>query len=239
MKLKELLNLSLLLCWSISFCGSAAGQNAPPAPGQPVQRIQVPEAWAMGNLIDTVAELQYPEDARKQHVGGKVVLKILIDKDGEVRDAVPVDEGSPLAGPAAEAVKKWKFRPYIRHDQAMEVESTATLEFVADTGEIKAPKPLKGPPRLRVSSGVAEGLILRKVDPVYPLKAKADHIQGDVMLAASIDTEGNIKQLTLLSGHPLLAESAFEAVKQWKYKPFLLNGTPVEVDTQIRITYRL
>jgi TonB family protein len=233
MKLKQLFSLSILLCCS------AIGQSTQSAPGQYVQRISVPEAWAMGNLIDTVTALQYPEEARKQHVGGRVVLKILIDKDGIVKEAIPVDEGSPLAGPAAEMVKKWKFRPYIRDSQAVEVESTATLEFVADTGEIKAPKPFKGPMRLRVSSGVAQGILLRKIEPVYPPAAKVDHIQGQVVLRAVIDTTGNVKELTLASGHPLLAESAIEAVKQWKYRPYMLNGAPVEVETLIRITFRM
>ncbi len=233
MNLKQTLAVCFLL-WGI-----AHGQSAAPISDQPSQRIRVPESWAMGNLIDTVVELRYPEQARKEHLGGRVVLKIVIGKDGVVQEAVPVDENSPLAGPAAEAVKKWKFRSYIREDHPVEVESTATFEFFADTGEIKGPRPVRAPRRLRVSSGVAEGILIRRIEPVYPPEARADHLQGEVILTAIISTTGGIAQLKVLSGHPLLAEASRDAVQQWKYKPYLLNGEPIEVETTIKIVFRL
>jgi TonB family protein len=95
------------------------------------------------------------------------------------------------------------------------------------------------PKKVRVSSGVAEGLKIHDVQPEYPQAARISHITGDVVLHVLIDREGNIAELTLVSGHPLLAESAINAVKQWKYKPYLLNGKPVEVDTMITVKYQM
>jgi protein TonB len=95
------------------------------------------------------------------------------------------------------------------------------------------------PQRIRVSSGVQSGLIIRKVNPVYPPLARQARIQGKVILQAQISKEGNIENLQLISGHPMLAPAAIEAVKQWKYKPYLLNGEPVEVETQVEVNFTL
>jgi len=95
------------------------------------------------------------------------------------------------------------------------------------------------PQRVRVSSGVVSGLLLRKVQPNYPPLARQARIQGTVVLQAQISKEGAIENLQLISGHPMLAPAAIEAVKQWKYKPYLLNGEPVEVDTQVQVNFTL
>jgi protein TonB len=101
-----------------------------------------------------------------------------------------------------------------------------------------APK-IATPQRIRVSSGVVSGLLVRKVPPVYPPLARQARIQGTVLLQAQISKEGNITNLQLISGHPMLAPAAIEAVKQWKYRPYLLNGEPVEVETQIQVNFTL
>ncbi len=101
-----------------------------------------------------------------------------------------------------------------------------------------APK-IATPQRVRVSSGVVQGLIVRRVNPTYPPLARQARIQGVVILQAEISKEGNITNLQLISGHPMLAPAAIEAVKQWKYRPYLLNGEPVEVETQIQVNFTL
>jgi protein TonB len=95
------------------------------------------------------------------------------------------------------------------------------------------------PQRVRVSSGVSTGLLVRKVTPTYPPLARQARIQGTVVLRAVISKDGSIEGLTLVSGHPMLVQSALEAVKQWKYKPYLLNGEPVEVDTEVQVNFTL
>lgn len=97
----------------------------------------------------------------------------------------------------------------------------------------------KKAPKLRIAQGVAEGNILSKVPPHYPEEAKQNHITGDVILDFTIDRNGNVTGLKIISGHPLLASAAVDAVKQWKYKPFLLNGEPVDVETTARIIFRM
>jgi protein TonB len=101
-----------------------------------------------------------------------------------------------------------------------------------------APK-IATPQRVRVSSGVSTGMLVRKVPPTYPPLARQARIQGTVLLQATISKEGAIENLQLISGHPMLAPAAIEAVKQWKYKPYLLNGEPVEVETQVQVNFTL
>lgn len=95
------------------------------------------------------------------------------------------------------------------------------------------------PKKLRVSSGVAEKQKIHDVQPEYPQAARISHITGDVVLHVIIDRDGHIAELDVLSGHPLLIESAIKAVKQWEYRPYILNGKPVEVETTLKVKYEM
>jgi periplasmic protein TonB len=95
------------------------------------------------------------------------------------------------------------------------------------------------PQRVRVSQGVSQGLLIHRVQPMYPPLARQARIQGTVVLQAEISKDGTIENLRLISGHPMLAPSAIEAVRQWRYKPYFLNGEPVAVETQITVNFTL
>ena len=82
-------------------------------------------------------------------------------------------------------------------------------------------------------------MLIHQVKPEYPPLAKVTRTQGVVLLDAVIDKEGSIQSLRVISGHPLLNQAALDAVKQWKYRPTLLNGEPVEVSTTITVTFTL
>jgi periplasmic protein TonB len=77
------------------------------------------------------------------------------------------------------------------------------------------------------------------VNPAYPPLARQARIQGAVILQAEISKDGTIENLRLITGHPMLAPAAIEAVKQWRYKPYLLNGEAVPVETQITVNFSL
>ncbi|MGA3211175.1 MAG: energy transducer TonB [Terriglobales bacterium] len=103
-----------------------------------------------------------------------------------------------------------------------------------------APVPkIAAPQRIRVSGGVAEGKLVHRVQPVYPPLARTARIQGQVILQAIISKTGEITGLKVIQGHPMLQGAALEAVKQWRYEPYLLNGEPVEVDTTITVNFTL
>ncbi len=95
------------------------------------------------------------------------------------------------------------------------------------------------PQRVRVSQGVSQGLLVHKVQPSYPPLARQARIQGVVVLQALIGKDGSIQNLHVVSGHPMLTNSALDAVKEWRYKPYYLNGEPVEVETTINVNFTL
>ena len=99
------------------------------------------------------------------------------------------------------------------------------------------PKPAISP--LRIATGVAEANLVHRVMPIYPPLAKSERVQGTVEFTAVINKEGQIENLRLVRGHPLLVEGAREAVLQWRYRPTLLNGQPVEVVTDIIVNFTL
>jgi protein TonB len=95
------------------------------------------------------------------------------------------------------------------------------------------------PQRVRVSQGVSQGLLIHKVTPQYPPLAQQARIQGTVVLQALIGKDGTIQNLHVISGHPMLTNAALAAVKEWQYKPYYLNGEPVEVETTINVNFTL
>lgn len=103
---------------------------------------------------------------------------------------------------------------------------------------VPMPAPAVAKPAFRTSS-ILEGSLIRRVQPVYPAPAKIARVQGPVILAAIISKEGTMKNVQLISGHPMLVSAAVEAVSQWRYKPYILNGEAIEVETQITVNFRL
>jgi protein TonB len=91
--------------------------------------------------------------------------------------------------------------------------------------------------RVRTSDGLDGGLLVHKVMPSYPSSARQAHVSGSVVLQAIISKDGRIEDLRVVQGDPLLTSAAMDAVKQWLYKPYLLNGQPVEVETIITINF--
>jgi protein TonB len=90
---------------------------------------------------------------------------------------------------------------------------------------------------VHLSSGVVAGMIISRPDPVYPAIAKAAHVQGAVILHAIISKQGTIENLSVISGNGMLVNAAKDAVQRWRYRPYLLNGEPVEVETSITVNF--
>jgi protein TonB len=102
-----------------------------------------------------------------------------------------------------------------------------------------AAAPTAAPAQITVGGDVQSGRLLQMVQPVYPVLARQGRIQGNVQLKAIISADGKIKTLKVVSGHPLLVDAALDAVRHWTYQPTLLNGSPVEVKTEILVRFEL
>jgi protein TonB len=95
------------------------------------------------------------------------------------------------------------------------------------------------PKKVNISAGVSQGLLLQKTTPVYPPIAKAARVSGTVVLQATISKTGSIEGLHVISGPAMLQQAALEAVKNWRYRPYLLNNEPVEVETTVNVIFTL
>jgi TonB family protein len=229
------------LLWLICYASLAWSQDAPQTP------IQVPPDSVPTFLVRKVAPV-YPPLARQARIQGTVVLRIVIDKEGAVRDPRIVS-GHPMLSPAAiEAVKQWRYGRYTSDDKPVEVETIVRVNFkMPDGPEMRTPQragqdsPLhEGVPQLvRVSARIMQGLLEHKVEPEYPADAKEKHVEGMVVLNVDIDDEGNVGRVELVSGHPMLAPAAMDAVLDWKYRPFALNGVAVPVETTVEVKFAL
>lgn len=102
------------------------------------------------------------------------------------------------------------------------------------------PRVLAAPPlKINVSAGVAVGLLVSKVNPVYPAEAQAARVSGTVVLQATINTEGMVEEVRVVSGPAMLQQAALDAVKQWRYRPYLLNNAPVQVQTTVNVIFSM
>ena len=250
--MKQHLVAPLLLLALASMAASQASMTPP--------RARVAQAVMSAQLTNKVAPV-YPPLARQARIQGMVTLTVEVNKTGDVED-VQLVSGHPMLAPSAiTAVKQWKYKPYELNGEVINVETTVTVNFTlvgnppADgvTGNIATgpqggvysgvvagvPGPIPFPRRIRVSQGVTQALVVSKVQPEYPADAKDQRIQGEVRLAVTVDKDGNVYKVELISGHPLLAPPAMEAVRQWKYKPYLLNGQPIEVETSVTVNFTL
>lgn len=107
---------------------------------------------------------------------------------------------------------------------------------------VSVPAPTMGLPSarpVRITSGAADGLLVRKVPPSYPLEAKLVRLEGTVVVKAVIDRTGEVSEVDAVSGPPLLESAAVDAVKQWQYRPYSVNGQPVDVETTIDVIFAL
>lgn len=237
--------IGIILC-----CASFANAQVTP------QFVRVSES-AMRKRITHRVNPHCPSGASR--IEGQVVLKATIDKTGKVENLQAIS-GHPMLLPAAiEAVKQWTYKPFLVNGDAMIVETQITLDFhcsapitpqgvVGDqpggiapsngsTEPIPAAHPL--PRRFRIAPSYAGSRLTHKVSPEYPPQAKAQHIEGTVVLTIVVDRHGSVANVQLISGHPALAPAAIDAVKRWKYEPYLLNDKPVEIETQVEVTFSL
>ena len=113
------------------------------------------------------------------------------------------------------------------------------LGGVIGGGKAAPPPPKVVPKRVMVGGNVQAARLVNKVQPLYPPLARQTRISGTVKLHAIIGKDGSVQQLVMVSGHPLLVQAALDAVRQWRYQPTLLNGEPVEVDTEIDVIFSL
>jgi TonB family protein len=202
----------------------------------------------------------FPEAALQSGAKGEAVFELVIASDGSFKSARQLFGDPVFAEASIAAMRQWRFDPFeIKGKRvAADVVSQIGFSFGNNAGQTSVSpvfifgdfadvtQPRSGangepvPQRVRVSGGVMAKQLLHTRSPKYPEDAKSNRIQGTVVLAALIDRNGSIKSLKIVSATSMsLAYAVLEAAKEWRYRPYLLNGEPVEVETQIVTNFTL
>jgi protein TonB len=230
--------------------------SLPPAPGPSGTEVQPPATGDVtqpmeqtSNVPGTIVSSSKPSAAVIAQVPGAKTGATT--KPAEMENAV-TDVKPPAAGaePAPALVVKNSAPTQPKVEAAVqepEPPPTATsiatgsdssaLTGIVNTNAINAQKAPQQ--TLRISQGVSQGLVIRRVQPVYSAQARQMHLEGKVELQANISKTGSITGVKQLSGDAILGRAAMDAVQQWKYKPYYLNGDPVEIQTQITVNFKL
>jgi protein TonB len=186
--------------------------STPPPPPPPAPPAEAPKAVKPVARLLTQGKLVQPRAIPKQ---------VAVFKEADLAPEAPVAAGGVVGGFAE-----------------------AGLLGGSDIG-LAAPAPpppppvAKAPTRIEIGGQVEAAKILSQTQPQYPLLARQMHLQGEVVLHAIIGKDGRVSELEVISGHPLLAKAALEAVKSWRYQPTRLDGRPVEIDTTITVDFFL
>jgi len=215
-----------------------------PEPGEEAVRaigeIKAPQ------LIKRV-EPVYPEDAYKARVGGVVILEVRTDIYGRVMALKPLRSIPLLDQAAMDAVRQWIYEPRIIDGKPREMIFTTTVTFVLEEGKLISKEyttltrggiELRGKP-LRITSEIQRPKMIKQVDAVYPQIARQARVGGTVIVEATTDIYGRVQDVKILRSIPLLDQAAVNAVKQWVYEPFLVNGKPREVSFTVAVVFDL
>lgn len=122
---------------------------------------------------------------------------------------------------------------HVEHATVLDLDPSDATVFTPPADAVPAPL------RITVAGGVSEGMVKYKVPPEYPPAAKNAHVEGVVTLQCTIGKDGAIRTLKAVAGPEILQGAAIQAVQQWRYRPYLVNGQPVEVQTTINVTFKL
>jgi TonB family protein len=219
-KLRLILSLSaivglLILAGGVGVWAFPLRAPAQAAAGsQPAGKEDSPKAYADTDPLTRVRSV-YPVEAKKAGIQGDVKLRVTINKDGSVMDIVVLSGAPQLVRAAMDAVRQWRYSP------SKEVRVTVvTVNFSLANAGAAAPAPASTniteevPPLAKTAPK-----LITKVNPAYPPEAKKAGIQGIVVLRTTIEKDGSVSRLVVVSGKPILAKAALEAVQQWRYAP--------------------
>jgi TonB family protein len=237
----------------VSF--SAVAQTAPR-----LKTITPGTVTVSPNVLRGMAEAEPDIVAPAGTRDGSVYLQVAVSTTGAVQEVVAVTGPEDLRRAATDGVMGWSYKPYLLNGQPQEVQSIILLDFHDGVGKRAVDAAIPGMAGImggrsslgsrpdsepdtrygavRISGGVAASMLEQAPQPLYPPIAKAAHVQGTVVLHALISKTGDVDDLQVISGPPMLVAAAEDAVRKWKYRPYLLNGLPVAVETTINVNFR-
>jgi len=226
---------------------STAPPPPPPPPvgsaGKPIGPVRV-SSGVMAGLAISQPQPIYPADAKAARVQGVVVLHAIISKDGTIANLQVISGPPPLLVSSIDAVRQWKYKPYLLNGEPTEVETTININYTfgesSDSPAQSATAEYEGAPVRKIGGSVSAPVIIYEVVPEYSAEAKDARFLGIVIVNFIVDTAGHPQNVHILRGVGMgLDEKAVEAVKQYRFKPAMESGTPVPVQLNIEVNFQL
>ncbi len=209
---------------------AATTENPPSALVTAAPLPQKPKA-AAAQPTDSLETAPHKTDSAKTGDAEPEVVVTRVDPEPRVVKANPSSASAATKSKEADVQAPSAFAAAPGDD--------SQISQIVSSAPVTVPAAAAPAQRLRVSQGITQGLLLKRVQPVYPHQALQMRISGAVQLLAVIDKEGFISNLKVLSGDPILARAALDAVSHWRYKPYTLDGEPVDIETQLTVNFRL
>jgi TonB family protein len=256
-----LVRFALVLFWGAATWGQAVGnavgdnaagsnvaaatQGGPSSQGN--QGTATGTAASMGLRVLKAPTPHCSQEAWKQGVLGSIVLDVVVSAQGEVLEPKYISGPPMLAQCAIDGVKQWKFTPYMRGGKPMDVKTRLEVAFgpsgstdaVVATGHEGGQSGQESHGVVAVPSMDVAGKLVKGALPVYPQEAKLHGVQGDVVLRIVVSEQGDVVAVKYVEGPQQLARAAVDAVKQWKYTPFLVGGQPVAVRSDVVVSFAI
>ncbi|MGH9769695.1 MAG: energy transducer TonB [Blastocatellia bacterium] len=194
------------------------------SPAEAPKKVTVASGVLHGNAIKKV-QPPYPPVAKAAGAEGPVQVQVLIGETGEVLEATAIS-GHPLLREAVlEAARQWQFKPVELSSRPVKVQGVLTFNFTIQKKEI--------------AGDILQGNAIKKVQPAYPLTAKAAGAEGAVQVQVNISETGEVFEATVVSGHPLLRDAALKAARQWLFKPTEVGGRAVKTQGILTFNFTL
>jgi TonB family protein len=230
----RLLPICFLILPPASVMAQTSGLANPPMSGKD-SVYEVPASDL--KKLDSSAAVEFPRELSAYEISETVAIEVTVSAEGKVRKAKAVSGKLEALKDAAEkTVKKWEFEPYLVNGTPVPVRTEITLNFNNTLDHYRDPN---GDAQVHLDEKSAKGLIAKNVPPQYPPDARVAHIQGVVELRVIVGEDGRVHALHIIKGHPMLATAAYNAVRQWEFKPYVENGKTLPVDTKETVTFSI
>ena len=230
---------------------AATPQNQQVQPAVPDQAtspkpVRVSPGALAGQLVTHTTPV-YPPLAKTNQIEGAVVLKAIISKEGDVENLTVLSGPLELRASAIDAVRLWKYKPYLLNGQPTEVDTTITVHYtLGNATPNHAANPTEDPSStdstapVKLGPGITPPVVLTSVEAKYTPQALKDKISGKVLVRLVVDTSGNPTNVRVVrSLNAGLDEKAVEAIKQYKFNPAVRDGQPVATELSIEVNFRV
>lgn len=187
--------------------------------------------------LESSPKLIFPPELSAREVADRVVVAVTISPDGTVKTAKVVSgRYRELKETVEKTVQKWAFQPYLVNGAPVPVRTELTFNFDNTLEHYRSPS---GEAPVHLDQKSSSLLVVKKIAAAYPSQARQDHIQGTVELRLIIGEDGLVQFLHVIEGPPILAAAAYDAVRQWQFKPYVENGKAVPVLTTVTVNFGL